>query len=555
MEVIKKYRSIISVFLILFSLLIFSNKALASEASLPSGIKDSEIGDLIEDYIYENKDTTAAVSIAVFRGDQTLYQTAYGYANIEDKLKADDETVYEWGSVSKLLVWTSIMQLWEQGLIDLEADVKEYLPEDFFTKLKYDQPITMLNLMNHNAGFEDAIFQMCAESEDELLTLEEALKVTEPHQNYRPGEVVAYSNWSSTLAGYIVERISGMPYYEYVQKNIFNPLDMNHTGLEPAYSDNPWVKSKLLEAEGYTTELVPMEGGLFYINLYPSGSTAGTLDDMLKFAKALQPNSDGSKKLFKNEETLNEMLSPTLKYPDTEIDYINHGLWSHEYNVQALGHGGNTLMYSAYLVFDPVTSVGAVIMTNQGNELTYYYGLPPMIFGKVGEMAVEEERNNTSDIKGLYYSARTIRSGIGKMYTAINIHPFFDVGEDKLNSNFLGLIKQSGRPIAPNTFLLTTEAGATKIDNVARYSNNNGLKKLSSPYGESVEADGDIWAVTINIITSIILAIVPFGYTMQFFRKRPKLTSGKTQKASYVISMFMGFVITLTVIVLEMYKL
>ena len=92
-----KYRSIISVFLILFSLLIFSNKALASGASLPSGIKDSEIGDIIEDYIEENKDTTAAVSIAVFRGEQTIYQTAYGYANIENGLKADDETVYEIG--------------------------------------------------------------------------------------------------------------------------------------------------------------------------------------------------------------------------------------------------------------------------------------------------------------------------------------------------------------------------------------------------------------------------------------------------------------------------
>lgn len=79
------------------------------------------------------------------------------------------------------------MQLWEEGKIDLEADVTVYLPEGFFTKLKYDEPITMINLMNHNAGFEDIVFEMCAENESSILSLEEALKLTEPNQIYKPG--------------------------------------------------------------------------------------------------------------------------------------------------------------------------------------------------------------------------------------------------------------------------------------------------------------------------------------------------------------------------------
>ena len=154
----------------MFSFLLCTIETFASEDTLPSGIKDFQIGKVIDDYIEENKDTTAAVSLAVFRGEETIYKTTYGYANIEDQLKADDETVYEWGSISKLLTWVSVMQLFEEGKIDLEVDIKAYLPEDFLTKLKYDEPITIINLMNHNAGFEEAIFQMCAETEGEILS-------------------------------------------------------------------------------------------------------------------------------------------------------------------------------------------------------------------------------------------------------------------------------------------------------------------------------------------------------------------------------------------------
>ena len=392
-----KYHRVFALLLIIFCLLIIPNESFASEKTLPSGKKDSEIGRVIEDYIEENKDTTAAISIGVFRGEEIIYKTAYGYENIEDGIKADDEAVYEWGSVSKLLVWVSVMQLWEDGKINLDADIRDYLSEEFFAKLKYDEPITMKNLMNHNAGFEDTVFQMCAEDEKGILSLEYALKKTEPNQVYKPGTISSYSNWSTSLAGYIVERISGQPFYEYVEEHIFKPLQMNHTGLEPTYSDNPWVKSKLLEAEGYTSELEPMRDGLFYINLYPAGSAAGTLDDFLNFAKALQQDSSGSAKLFKNEETLTEMLAPTLKYPGTEIDHVNHGFWSHEFSVQALGHGGNTNMYSSYLLFDPITSVGIVIMTNQGSEITSNYGLLPMIYDEISQIALQEGRSEISE--------------------------------------------------------------------------------------------------------------------------------------------------------------
>ncbi|HBL50391.1 MAG TPA: methicillin resistance protein FmtA, partial [Firmicutes bacterium] len=361
-----KYRLIVVFLLVALFISIIPTGVFADEKTLPSRIPDSEIGNRIDAYIKEYKDTTAAVSIAVFRGQETIYKTGYGYANIKSNLVVNDETVYEWGSVSKLLVWVSVMQLGEQGRISLDADVKEYLPKGFLTKLQYDEPITMKNLMNHNAGWEDVVFQMCAVDAESLLPLGEALKVTEPRQVYVPGSVCAYSNWGTALAGYIVEQISGQPFYEYVQENIFKPLGMEHSSSSPLYTDNPWIKSKLLENEGYTADLMPIEDGLMYLNIYPCGSAAGTLNDFITFAKALVPDSIGSKRLFNKSETHDEMFSPTLTYPGTDIDYVNHGFWSHEFNIQTLGHGGNTMIYSSYLMIDPISEVGLVVMTDQG---------------------------------------------------------------------------------------------------------------------------------------------------------------------------------------------
>ena len=600
-----------------------------AEGMLPSGIPDSEIGYKIESYIEEHKDTTAAVSTAVFRGEDTIYKTAYGFSNIRDQILADDETVYEWGSVGKLLVWVSVMQLWEQGQIELDADIKEYLPEGFLTKLQYSVPITMLNLMNHNAGWEDAVFNMTAEDEASVLTLEEALRATEPHQVYEPNSVVAYSNWGVSLAGYIVETISGKPFYQYVQENIFQPLNMGHSSVSPIYVDNQWVESKLLESQGYSTKLSPIGDGLFYINLYPAGSAAGTLHDFLIFAKALVPNSEGAMKLFIELQTLNEMLSPTLNYVGTDIDYINHGFWSQEFNVQTLGHGGNTVMYSSNLLLDPISGVGIVIMTNQGNETVYNYGLPSMVFGEIGQMAMKEERRDPSDFAGLYYSARTIREGIGKIYTLLGLRMFSDVGDGNLGASLFGISEIIAKQIAPNTFLESQKVGEIEIDYLTRLGDNGGRKMMSSPYGEALKADTDAWACAIiailfiigviwsaiillssfikfllykikkrttpqdsfkkyqiilclaillllvnilfvanimfsmkgtvavvrfHVIVSIVLGLIPLIYALLLYKRWNRIRI-PNRKISYFITMCTGLIMTLTVIVLEMYKM
>lgn len=616
-----KIRQRIIILSLLIMVSVFGIEPVSAQEVLPSGIADREIEESIQKYIEENKETTAGVSVGVFRGDDTIARIDYGYANSEKYLEVNQETIFEWGSVGKLLVWTSVMQLWEQGLIDLEANIQNYLPEGY---LSYEYPITMVNLMNHNAGFEDIVFEMAAIDEESLLTLKEALVVTQPKQVYQPGKVTSYSNYSTALAGYIVELISHQPFYQYVDEHIFEPLEMHNTSVHPNYEDHPHVREGLLRGQGYTSDLKPMNDGFFYLNLYPAGSVAGTLDDMMIFAKAITPNTSGNQKIFKNESTLNEMLSPTMVYPGTDIDYNNHGLWSHEYDVQALGHGGNSIMYSSYLLFDPISQVGLVIMTNQESELIYNYGLPPLVYGPVGSMTQSNERNE-NNAAGLYYNARTIRGGIASMYTVLNIQPYTTVNDYNLKSSLFGTLDIQ---VAPDTYLSTQKIGDFELTSLSRYSVVDGIKTLTSPYGQSIEADAGIWILSItlvllviailwsvvvigvslirfihskitksslssfnkvqvamclclwllvanilwvaqkmlsmeathisliiNVVMSVVLAIIPIVYAIYLIKSWPKLVDGKLAKFSYLMTLMMGFVITLTVIVLEMYKI
>src|SRR5699024_5723684 len=124
-------------------------------------------------------------------------------------------TVFEWGSCSKILIWISVMQLVEDGLLDLNKDIQGYLPEDFTMPNSYDEPITILHLMNHNAGFDDSYTDLMVLNPVKMPTLRQALEQADIKQVFRPGDVVAYSNYGSALAAYIVEVISGMDYREY----------------------------------------------------------------------------------------------------------------------------------------------------------------------------------------------------------------------------------------------------------------------------------------------------------------------------------------------------
>lgn len=388
--------------------LILPTNAMAMESS-DSNI--SNIGSKIEQYVNEHSDTTAGMSVAVFDENDTIYRNSFGYMDVQNKVPVTEDTVMEWGSVSKLLVWISVMQLAEQGKINLEADINTYLPEGFLHNRKYDTPVTMRNLMNHDAGFEESIIGMATGKEERIITLEDYLLQFQPRQIYEPGTVCAYSNFGTTLAAYIVERVSGVPYYEYVRTNIFKPLKMNDTTICADLSDNLTVKERRLELKIYTADVNEILPNMSYIVMYPAGMCISTIGDMQKFAQSLLSEN---MILFHEKETYYELFSPTSYFGKTEIPRNYHGFWSIEaYGTKVIGHSGNTAGCSSSLFLDIENQVGIVIQTNQYNEQIYNNKMPELLFG--------EYEGTASDYTGLIMSARTIFHGPLKLYRLLSV--------------------------------------------------------------------------------------------------------------------------------------
>lgn len=373
---------------------------------LPSGINYAEIGQHIEAFVAEHQATTAGLALAVFDSEGTIYKNFFGHADLEANFPVTQDTVFEWGSVSKLLVWVSVMQLEEQGLIDLEADIKTYLPDGFLTNLKYPEPISMLNLMNHTPGFQEKIVNLFIEPGVEVNNLAENLQDVPPAQVYRPGDLHAYSNWGVALAGYIVERISGKPFFQYVHDAIFEPLGMKNTGLAPDLSDNPAVSQARKQLRCYTSDRQLIADCLFQIPLYPAGMVTGTLEDFLSFGRALVKTPSP---LFKSPETAERLFQPTAYFGDSGVGLNSHGFWAHFYKVRTLGHGGNTAGGSSMLQIDPLSGTGMVVMTNQATEKTYNAKMLELVFGKFSDSDLAGY--NTAIPAGVFRPARAVVTG------------------------------------------------------------------------------------------------------------------------------------------------
>lgn len=397
----------IKLFSILFAfLIVFQNvEVSAAQQTLPSGIESEQLEEEIDSFVREHESTTAGMAVAVFDKSDELLKNYYGYVDKEKKIPVEADSVFEWGSATKLLVWVSVMQLYEQGKLDLNEDIRTYLPEGFLTNLSYDTPVTMLNLMNHNAGFQEVYADLFVKDLSGISGLGDALEQHEPEQIYEPGTVTAYSNWGVALAGFIVEQVSGLSFSDYVHQNIFEPLGMEHSALFMDLSDNIWVQEKRQELQCYTTDGQLIPDCFYYITLYPAGMCTSTLDDFETFARALL---DEDSILFQKKDTLSEMFAPITYFGQTDVPMNCHGLWMVPFGAQTIGHGGNTAGCSSYLLLDITDGIGAVVMTNQAAESIYNSEMMELIFGTYERSKYIAEDTVPS---GIYRSARTVRKG------------------------------------------------------------------------------------------------------------------------------------------------
>lgn len=386
----------------------------AAELVLPSGLTLQKAEQEIQDIGNIQVESLASAAVGIFQGDEILYTGYFGETDYANHIMANEDSVYEWGSISKTLIWVSTMQLWEQGRIDLDRDVREYLPEGFFQHLAYDEPITMLNLMNHNAGWQETFRAIFKEDGEPIGTLGEELQAIEPAQVHRPGEVAAYSNYGAAVAGYVIECITGENYTDYVHAHIFEPLGMEHTSIYADHSDNAWVAAQRKTEKSYRFTLgqrIDLGYCLDYIPCYPAGAAAGTLADLMTYAQALV---DDAAPLFANPETQQALYAGTDFLGDSDIPVCAHGFWPQEYAVRVYGHSGGTTAGQSNMIYDLESKIGLVVLTNEPDGNSFLANTPEIVFGQLSPEKYGGQ-GTAAALHGYYLSARSLHTGMGRI--------------------------------------------------------------------------------------------------------------------------------------------
>lgn len=313
-------------------------------------------------YALQQGDIAGAV-VAVVKDGQVLFAKGYGYADVATNQPMDAErTLVRPGSVSKLFTWTAVMQLVQQGKIDLDADVNTYL--DFKIPPFDGQPVTMRNIMTHTAGFEEAIKGLIGKEGDPVPTLEEYLKRWTPTRIYAPGATPAYSNWATTLAGYIVQRVSGMPFDDYLDAHIFEPLGMTSSTFRQPPPDA--LKARM--AKGYKAAPLPVEA-FEIVPAAPAGSLSSTASDMARFMIAhLQNGRYGDVEILAPATA--EQMHTTALTLQPKVNRMLLGFYEDNRNGhRVIAHGGDTQWFHSDLHLYVDDGVGLFVSVNSpGNE-------------------------------------------------------------------------------------------------------------------------------------------------------------------------------------------
>lgn len=302
----------------------------------------------------------AGAAVSVVKDGEVLFARGYGYADLASGKAVDPEaTLFRIASVTKLFTWTAVMQLVEQRKLDLDANISAYL--DFGIPETYPQPITLKHLMTHTSGLEERAYDEAVPSAEKPAPLGAWLATHLPARVRPPGEFAAYSNYGAALAGYIVERVSGLSYDAYLEQRIFEPLGMVHvTSRQPLPEQ---LTPDMSVGYGYDNGAYQPQA-FAWEQPAPAGAMWASAGDMARFMIAhLQDGRYGEARILE-AATAQQMHSRAFTH-DAQLNGMAYGFYEMSRNGQwVIGHGGDLPPFESNLALLPDQGIGVFITTN-----------------------------------------------------------------------------------------------------------------------------------------------------------------------------------------------
>lgn len=441
-----------------------------------------------------DREDIAGATIAVVKDGKPLFVKGYGYADVKHKQPVTTETLFRPGSVSKLFTWTAVMQLVEQGKLDLSKDVNEYL--DFKIPEAFGQPISLKNILTHTAGFEEQWKDLFT-ADKRSPNLGNYLKTHIPNRIFAPGTTPAYSNYGAALAGYVVERVSGQPFNDYIQQNIFKPLGMTHsTFAQPLPPElAPLMSNGYVLASDEPKEFET-------VGAFPAGSLTSSAADMSKFMLAhLQDGRLGAAQILK-PETARLMHSRAFEL-DPAANAMAYGFYEESRNGQRIiGHGGDTTYFHSGLELLTDADVGFFVSYNSVGRgqiypqmvlwdafLNRYFPAPPF-----NSPTLDSAKTDANAVSGNYMISRRSESLLkslallGEATVSANEDDTISVGEMSGLMNDANGKPKRWREVAPMTF-----RDINGQDSLIFKPDHNGRMQLVLPYPIMVFQRVGLW--------------------------------------------------------------
>lgn len=422
------------------------------------------LAEFVDGFVIGRMETeaVAGVTLAIVHDGEVVLARGYGKAD-EDVAVDPDVTLFRPGSISKTFVWTAVMQLVEQGRLDLETDIRTWLP-DLPLRLRFDAPITLAHLMAHTPGFEESLMgHLFTNDPGAVLPLAEYLARYQPQQVRPPGELPAYSNFGSALAGLIVANVSGMPFEDYVETHLFEPLGMHSSTFR-----EPWgpqrtgaIAPELAEriSRGYRRQDGAFVVGDFeYIgSIGPAGALSTTATDMARWMLVHLHDGELDGVRILAPETARQLHGRSHGM-DPEIPGMAHGfIEGRLHGWRSIGHGGGTVHFLSDMQLVPELGFGVFVSVNTAGGFGLLRGFAQKLVERLYEYGPDpvprtpvESPGDGSAFVGAYLGSRYNHSTLERMLN----FPILDVAAVSP-----GVLSVSGagetrrfREVAPDTF-------------------------------------------------------------------------------------------------------
>jgi CubicO group peptidase (beta-lactamase class C family) len=361
--------------------------------------------------------------VVVVKGGEIIAEKGYGYADVASKRPVDPQrTLFRAGSVAKLVTHTAVMQLVEQGKVDLDGDIKQYL--DIPVPDAFGKPVTVHHLTTHTSGFEELVRGLMARDPARLMPIETYVRETKPARIFPPGEVPSYCNYCVTLEGYIVQRVSGEKFDDYLDKHIFQPLGMSNSTFRQPLPEQ--FKEQM--STGYNVASGP-PGYYELVGPAPAGSIATTGADMGRFMIAWMHAFNGAESPLLGHEAAQRMQTTMLRaVPPTQGMAV--GFFERDRNGHRVReHGGDTQFFHSRLAMFMDDDVGIFMSFNSSGKDGAVYKIREHLFSAFADRyfpaqapqiaKAPEAVAHAQLVSGRYASSRRAESSFFKLFTLL----------------------------------------------------------------------------------------------------------------------------------------